>query len=99
MFVCQRRHKTISLAAVVALGSLLAACSNKAPTPEGQFPKLEAYNGNHQDLSQAPPEDGQWAMPAKDYASTRYSGLNDINTGNVQNLKLAWTFDTGVPRG
>src|SRR4026208_1537876 len=24
----------------------------------------------------APPEDGQWALPAKDYASTRFSGLD-----------------------
>jgi PQQ-dependent dehydrogenase (methanol/ethanol family) len=38
-------------------------------------------------------------MPAKDYASTRYSGLEEINTGNVKNLKVAWTFSTGVNRG
>jgi len=44
-------------------------------------------------------EDGQWTMPAKDYASTRFSGLEDINAGNVANLKLAWSFSTGVVRG
>jgi PQQ-dependent dehydrogenase (methanol/ethanol family) len=38
-------------------------------------------------------------MPAKNYASTRFSGLNEINSGNAQNLKLAWTFSTGVLRG
>src|SRR5919107_3529588 len=38
-------------------------------------------------------------MPAKDYASTRYSGLDQINTENVKNLKVAWTFSTGVNRG
>jgi PQQ-dependent dehydrogenase (methanol/ethanol family) len=38
-------------------------------------------------------------MPAKNYASTRYSGLEQINTGNVKNLKAAWTFSTGVNRG
>lgn len=38
-------------------------------------------------------------MPAKNYASTRYSGLDEINTGNVKNLKVAWTFSTGVNRG
>ncbi|HVF68427.1 MAG TPA: PQQ-binding-like beta-propeller repeat protein [Pyrinomonadaceae bacterium] len=46
-----------------------------------------------------PPDDGQWPMPAKDYASTRYSGLEEINAGNVQNLKVAWTFSVGVNRG
>ncbi|HKC66431.1 MAG TPA: methanol/ethanol family PQQ-dependent dehydrogenase, partial [Pyrinomonadaceae bacterium] len=44
-------------------------------------------------------EDGQWTMPAKDYASTRYSALDQINTDNVKNLKLAWSFSTGVLRG
>jgi len=44
-------------------------------------------------------EDGQWTMPAKNYASTRFSGLQDINTGNVASLKLAWSFSTGVLRG
>jgi glucose dehydrogenase len=45
------------------------------------------------------PEHGQWLMPAKNYAATRYSGLDQINTGNVSNLKAAWTFSTGVNRG
>jgi lanthanide-dependent methanol dehydrogenase len=44
-------------------------------------------------------EDGEWRMPAKDYASTRYSGLGDITAANVRNLKLAFTFSTGVERG
>ncbi|HEX3183933.1 MAG TPA: hypothetical protein VHQ94_04010, partial [Pyrinomonadaceae bacterium] len=35
-------------------------------------------------------EDGQWTMPAKNYSSTRFSGLSEINTGNVRNLKEAW---------
>jgi PQQ-dependent dehydrogenase (methanol/ethanol family) len=38
-------------------------------------------------------------MPAKNYSSTRFSGLNQINTGNVKNMKVAWTFSTGVTRG
>ena len=41
-------------------------------------------------------DDGQWAMPAKNYASTRFSTLDQINTGNVKNLKLAFTFSTGL---
>src|SRR3954471_21423238 len=44
-------------------------------------------------------EDGQWTMPGKDYSSTRYSGLDQINTENVKNLKVAWTFSAGVDRG
>jgi lanthanide-dependent methanol dehydrogenase len=44
-------------------------------------------------------EDGQWLMPAKDYQSTRFSGLDQITTANAANLQLAWTFSTGVRRG
>ena len=44
-------------------------------------------------------EDGQWLMAAKDYANTRFSGLSQITTQNVRNLKAAWTFSTGNVRG
>ncbi|MBK4736602.1 methanol/ethanol family PQQ-dependent dehydrogenase [Noviherbaspirillum pedocola] len=44
-------------------------------------------------------DDGQWTMPAKDYASTRYSRLNAINAGNVGKLQVAWTFSTGLVHG
>ena len=44
-------------------------------------------------------EDGQWLRPAKDFASTRFSRLTDINADNVASLKLAWSFETGVERG
>jgi alcohol dehydrogenase (cytochrome c) len=47
----------------------------------------------------APSEDGQWTMPAKNFASTRYSGLDEINTETVRNLQVAFTFSTGVNRG
>ena len=43
--------------------------------------------------------DSDWPMPAKDYASTRYSALADITAANVGQLRLAMTFSTGVLRG
>jgi glucose dehydrogenase len=45
------------------------------------------------------PDDFQWPMAAKNYASTRYSTLDQINASNVSSLKLGWTFSTGVTRG
>jgi len=44
-------------------------------------------------------EDGQWPMPAKNFENTRFSGLAQINTSNAANLKVAWTFSTGVAKG
>lgn len=46
--------------------------------------------------SEAP---GQWIRPAGDCVSTRFSGLDQISTANVGQLKVAWTCDTGVHRG
>ena len=45
------------------------------------------------------PDDFQWVMPAKNYASTRYSTLDQINTSNVHNLRSAFTLSTGMTRG
>ena len=47
----------------------------------------------------APAEDGQWTSPAKNFANTRYSGLDEINTGNVGQLQVAFSFSMGVNRG
>ena len=41
----------------------------------------------------------QWAIQTGDYANTRYSTLAQINKDNVKDLKVAWTFSTGVLRG
>ena len=40
-----------------------------------------------------------WAIWGGDYAGTRYSKLNQINSKNVGDLQVAWTFSTGVLRG
>jgi PQQ-dependent dehydrogenase (methanol/ethanol family) len=44
-------------------------------------------------------DDGQWTMPAKNYASTRYSELGQITPANAKALRPVWTFSTGVLAG
>ena len=44
-------------------------------------------------------DDGQWTMPGKDYAATRYSALAQLTPANVGGLKPVWNFSTGVLRG
>src|SRR5205814_966956 len=46
-----------------------------------------------------PGAEGEWTMPARDYASSRYSTLAQITSTSAKNLKAAWTFSTGVLRG
>jgi PQQ-dependent dehydrogenase (methanol/ethanol family) len=43
--------------------------------------------------------DGDWPMPGKDYAATRYSGLTQITTANAARLRPVWSFSTGVLGG
>jgi len=44
-------------------------------------------------------DDKEWTMPAKNVASTRYSSLDQINTTNAKNLKVAFTFSLGTDKG
>ncbi|MFL5557844.1 MAG: methanol/ethanol family PQQ-dependent dehydrogenase [Gemmatimonadaceae bacterium] len=89
---------------VVVIIALLAGCSKTRPADEvaqtpgtpSQTPTTGRSNGG---AIAAESEDGQWIRPAKNYASTRFSGLNEINTANARNLRLAWTFETGILRG
>jgi lanthanide-dependent methanol dehydrogenase len=86
---------------VIVLASLLLqfACQNNNSANSGSTP----VNPNTQlptgAVSANEPEDGQWLMAAKNYANTRFSGLDQINASNAANLKVAWTFSTGVNRG
>ena len=90
----------ILLPILVIISLLLSlSCSQKSarqPPQGASSPQTSLPTGAQ---ASAETEDGQWLMPAKNYASTRYSGLDQINTENVKNLKNAWTFSTGVNRG
>ncbi|WP_231462886.1 PQQ-dependent dehydrogenase, methanol/ethanol family [Sphingomonas sp. URHD0057] len=49
--------------------------------------------------SASPPDDGNWAMPGKDYAATRFSGLHQITPANIGALKVEFTVSTGTTEG
>ncbi len=84
------RHLIVSArAAVLALGAILLSFAGAHAQDTGPADDLDA-------LSRDP---GQWVMPAKNYASTRFSELDQINTENVDKLQLAWTFSNGVNNG
>src|SRR5215207_9146735 len=71
---------------------ITAACAVWASACFAQAPAT-------QPATQSTPEDGQWTRAAKDYSSTRFSGLDQIKTDNVKDLRVAWTFSTGTTRG
>src|ERR1700721_3163948 len=63
------------------------------------YPALAAAQMPTVPASAAPSEDGQWTMPAKNYAATRYSALDEINGANVGKLQGAFAFSTGFDPG
>jgi quinoprotein glucose dehydrogenase len=46
-----------------------------------------------------PPRAGNWEHVGQDPGATKYSTLDQINTGNVKGLQQAWTFHTGDKSG
>jgi PQQ-dependent dehydrogenase (methanol/ethanol family) len=74
-----------AIAATLAFATPLAAAEDEAhPAPPA---------------SAAPADDGQWTMPAKNYAATRFSELHEIDQNSAKHLEVAFTFSTGIPRG
>lgn len=60
---------------------------------------FSAFHASAQNERLSSTEEGQWTMPAKDYANTRYSGLKEITGENAKSLRPVWTFSTGVLGG
>jgi lanthanide-dependent methanol dehydrogenase len=79
------------------LSTLSAACSAGASK---DLPRSSSKETNPVVLPfDSSNDDGQWVMPAKNYSSTRFSALDEITPSNVNNLKVAFTFSTGVVQG
>lgn len=76
-------NKALSLVGGALVASLFASATASANE------ELLQMQGNAAD----------WVMPTGDYKNNRYSTLAQINKDNVGDLKVAWTFSTGVLRG
>ncbi len=66
-------------------------------TPEQIRQATSTLDGDR--ITNADDEPGNWLAHGRDYAETRYSPLEQINVDNVEDLGLAWYFDTGTKRG
>lgn len=84
---------------VVTTLVVLASCRS-GPTPAANDRSAAAASApTGGQLSATPAAAGEWVMAPGDYANTRYSSLTDINTGNVAQLREAWSFSTGTLGG
>jgi PQQ-dependent dehydrogenase (methanol/ethanol family) len=53
----------------------------------------------NEELLKMQEDPSNWVTPLGNLQGTRYSKLDQINKDNVGNMRVAWTFSTGVLRG
>ncbi len=97
-----RRVKRAYLITLLGAACALVSCTKSQQQQNGMAKVYSAVPpGNHAVPASAasPADDGNWVMPSKDYASTRFSGLNQINGANVKDLALSFTFSTATTHG
>ena len=82
-----------TLHTIVWLG-LLSGCSEGGPA-ETAGP----VNTDTARIAAAQAEPDQWLSHGGTYAEQRFSGLDEINDGNLDQLTLAWYFDFDTHRG
>lgn len=83
----------LSLIVLLNAFALAAPAIGAMPTPPDSSAKAAAP------ASAAPKDDGTWPMPAKNYAATRFSSLDEINDKTVANLRVDFTFSLGTKSG
>src|SRR5215207_8066080 len=60
---------------------------------------VAAFAALHVAYAADKPTASDWPIASKDYAGWRFADLGDITAANVGNLKVAFTFSTGLVRG
>ena len=91
-----KSHIAKNIAVVLALFACASASCSRPIQSNAEVREVRLPSG----LSGSnEPDDGQWLMPAKNYSSNRFSSLDQITVDNARDLKVAWTFSTGINRG
>ena len=70
----------------IAVGARAAPPASTSTVPSAQLPAGGVA-------------DGEWTMPAKDFANTRFSTLRQVDARNVARLAPTWAFKTGLQKG
>jgi PQQ-dependent dehydrogenase (methanol/ethanol family) len=87
------------LVIVISFVTALASCTSSPGQPGTTHTGLAAPPQTPQMRFVSEVPDGEWRLPAGDYANTRYSALSQINSGNVSGLKIVTSLSTGIARG
>jgi glucose dehydrogenase len=87
-------------ALLAAIALLTTGCGKTASSATTSSSPTTAYASRASTgTNPAPDNSGDWVRPARDYASTRFSPLDQINAQNAKQLIVKGTFSTGVLHG
>jgi len=77
-----------------------AAQQNARKPPMNRVSVVAADGESANDARRHPGEGapGEWWLPSGNYANTRYSSLDGINTANVDQLRVVTSMSTGTAR-
>ncbi len=82
----------------MALGLVAGpGCSRGTAAPQAQPSGHRFQPVSDRPAPSAP--DGEWPMATHDYGNRRFANLTQITAQNAARLQIAWTFDTGIPKG
>ncbi len=81
----------------MAAGDSKNEATNAAMTAEAIRTATASLDGKR--IENADAEPGNWLAHGRTYDEGRHSPLTEINADNVEDLGLAWHFDTGTNRG
>jgi lanthanide-dependent methanol dehydrogenase len=94
------QHLRVLAILVCCIGLFVGPGDAQKPAKAGPEPVMSSVPGQLSTIHLVSPvPNGEWRLPAGDYANTRYSPLDQINTKNVNNLKIVGTMSTGIPHG
>ncbi|NKF23510.1 PQQ-dependent dehydrogenase, methanol/ethanol family [Solimonas marina] len=93
------RRAALSIAVAVLLTALGACKSAQAPEPAKSAAAASTPADTGERIVHADAEPGNWLSYGRDYQEQRNSPLTQINTGNVSQLGLAWSYDLDTHRG
>jgi PQQ-dependent dehydrogenase (methanol/ethanol family) len=83
----------------VLIAALTGACGGDSPARRETTTSASTTTASASGAIAAPDTTGDWVRAAKDYASTRYSTLDQITPESVKQLGVKVTFSTGTTAG
>ena len=94
------RRLCVGSTALAVIFATAAFAEDATPTVKAETPVVaKSPETTSQRLLDADKEQGNWLTVGKNYSSHRFSTLDQINAGNVKDLKVAWTLQLGGVEG